>query len=428
MTDPDLETAGLAPGTFDGQVAVVTGAGQGIGRAVARTLAHLGARVVVVDVTDHGAAAAAAITAAGGQALFVRADVADPAAVAALAQQATAAFGPVDILINNAIVVAVAPVVEMPLEVWDRTVAVNLRGAFLTCRAFLPAMLSRGRGTIVNMVSTEAMPGLAAYIASKQGLAGFSQSLAAEVGGQGVRVVAFAPGMVDTPGLRSTAGQLAPRLGLSEAEFLALSLHPAYSGLMPASHAAAATAYLVARLADDYHGEVVTGYTVLEQAGVIAAAAPPAPPEPAPRPAIATTGRRAALEQAVGLCGEVHQALQQAEFEFERLPVFVRPVARGAFKSRVGARVQDVTRAVAKLREQLDRMRLSHTIGDAEFEVDFDRLTSLLERLQAYWQAVPAETARFSSDAAFLRQVAEQSARRAAVIDALRAALKVVHG
>jgi len=130
-------------------------------------------------------------------------------------------------------------------------------------------MLARKRGVILNMISAEAMPGLSAYIASKGGITGFSQSLALEVEGQGVRVIPFGPGMVDTPGIRNVAPELAPQLGIRTEQFLPMPLHPAFDGLMPAAYAGAATAYLVAKLADEFHGKIVTGYEVLERAGVI---------------------------------------------------------------------------------------------------------------------------------------------------------------
>jgi NAD(P)-dependent dehydrogenase (short-subunit alcohol dehydrogenase family) len=228
-----LSQAGLQRDALSGQVAVVTGAGRGIGREAACALAWLGAPVVIAELDeDHGLETSRTISVQGGEALLVRTDVSDPGSVAALAQEANAAFGPVNILVNNAIYLRHAPVVEMSLEDWDRTLAVNLRGAFLTCREFLPAMLAKKAGVIVNMISAEAMPGLSAYIASKQGITGFSQSLALEVHGAGVAVVAFAPGMVDTPGLRSVAGGLAPALGMSAEQFLGFSLQFMCVGLL----------------------------------------------------------------------------------------------------------------------------------------------------------------------------------------------------
>jgi hypothetical protein len=341
-------------------------------------------------------------------------------------------FGPASLLINNAAYEPVAGVLDMPVADWDRALAVNLRGAFLTCRVALPGMLERGHGTIVNLVSAEAMAGMAAYIASKQGLVGFTQSLAAEVGDRGVRVIALAPGMVDTPGLRAVAARLAPRLGLTPAQFLAVSLHSAYDGLMPVSHAAAAVAYLAARLAADYHGQVVTGYTVLEEAGLIA----PAPGSGLPRPAAqpeagaVTPGsdRASRLGRALDLAQKVQTGLIQTSSDIDRLPIFARPLAHGGFQSKTGRRIQDGLKAIGKLTEQLQRMQSYHAVGDAEYALDLPRLLDWLTRLATYYDDVPAQTARFTRDPATLQAVAHQSEERAAAARQLLALAPDLNG
>jgi len=265
-----LARARLSRNTLSGQVAVVTGAGRGIGRESARALAWLGAKVVIAELNNVlGTETRELIHKDAGEALFIHTDVSDTESVTALAAETHKSFRTVDILVNNAILCPAVSVVDMDVELWDEVVAVNLRGAFLTCKTFLPEMLAKKHGTIVNMISTEAMPGLSAYIATKQGVAAFSQSLALEVEGQGVYVIPFGPGMVDTPGIRNVASKLAPRLGMSAEQFLGVSLHPAFEGLMPVEYAGVATTYLIAKLADEFHGETVTGYGVLERAGVI---------------------------------------------------------------------------------------------------------------------------------------------------------------
>lgn len=191
-------------------------------------------------------------------------DVSQETDVNRLAETVRREFGPATILIKGAIISPVAPVVDM--KPWDRVIAVNLRGAFLTCRAFLPDMLAREAGTIINMTSAQAMPFAAAYAASKQALAAFSQSLAVEVGGRGVRVIAFGPGIVDTPGLRDALPALA--------RYSPMDVDEALRGAISPEMAAAAMAYLVTRLADDYHGEEVDVYAVLDRAGVTQAVEP----------------------------------------------------------------------------------------------------------------------------------------------------------
>jgi NAD(P)-dependent dehydrogenase (short-subunit alcohol dehydrogenase family) len=429
---------GLDRNTFARQTAVVTGAGRGIGREVARAFAWLGACVVIAEISDEGQETEQIIRKAGSQAIFVRTDVSEPGDVARLAASAHQAFGRVDILVNNAILCPVASVLEMDVALWDRVLAVNLRGAFLTCKQFLPEMLSKGRGVIINMISTDAMPNLSAYIASKQGIAAFSQSLAAEVGQEGVRVIAFAPGFVDTPGLRGAAKDLAPRLGISAQEFMHLPLHPAYSqSAMPAGHAAAATAYLAAVLADEYHGEQVTGYSVLERAGFIQAAgtAAPAQPEPVEPPLAAVEteienghDRQAQIQRALALCVQLQQAILETGEEFNKLPIFVRPMARAGFKNKSGHSLQDWVANLASLRGQLEKLETGDAAASEALRAGVRSLGQRLDQLAGYYRQVPEETGRFSRDQAFLQEVARTSTWRVRRIGELKALLAMIAG
>lgn len=345
--------------------------------------------------------------------MFVPTDVADEQAVSRLAARTREAFGPADILVNNAIICPVAPLQAMSVDLWDRVMAVNLRGPFLTCRAFLPDMLRRGRGAVINLVSTDAMPHLSAYLASKQGVAALTRSLALEVMEQGVRVVALVPGFVDTPGLRETGSSLAPHLGMTEGEFMGLSLHPAYQGAMPAGDAAAAVVYLAAELAGECHGEVVTGYWVLERAGLLAA--DPGGPLVDRQPA--RDGDVPGRVAAVALGRQLQAALAETEAEFALLPFFVRPLARSGFKNKAGQSLPDWGRTAAELVKQLEA-------GGGERQADYARLRPQLSVLAAYYRGVPAETARFTRDAAMLSEVTDRMARREALLHAFIAALE----
>jgi NAD(P)-dependent dehydrogenase (short-subunit alcohol dehydrogenase family) len=412
-----LTRAGLAQNTLNKQVAIVTGAGRGIGRETARALAWLGAKVIIAELNDVlGTETRELIQKEGGEALFIHTDVSDVNSVKELATKTHKAFRTVDILVNNAILCPATLVTEMDVDLWDRVLAVNLRGTFLTCKTFLPEMLAKEHGTVVNMISTEAMPGLSAYIASKQGIAGLSQSLALEVEGQGVQVISFGPGMVDTPGIRSVVPDLAPRLGMNEEQFLTVPLHPAFDGLMPVEYAGAATAYLVAKLADEFHGEMVTGYEVLERAGVIA------PPRIGGQaPALSEAGKAPFVSEGVdsdiqNLCEQFVEMIVATETEFNQLPAFIRPLARSGFKSRAGQSLQDWARTAKTLREGFKSPVLLVN--------ELSRLDTLFDKLVSYYQGVPAETARFTRESETLQTVDRISRERVALIRKLKAVIK----
>jgi NADP-dependent 3-hydroxy acid dehydrogenase YdfG len=187
---------------LDGQVAIVTGAGRGIGRAVARALAAEGASVVLASRTRADLAQVAEeISAAGGKAFALPTDVRDDREAAALVEETLGRFDRVDVLVNAAGTASFGPVVDAKTDEWDSMLAVNLRGAMLTTRAAVRPMIRQQRGTIIAIASIaarRAIAGCAAYAASKAGLVAFCQSLAEEVR-PAVRVGVLLPGAVDTP-------------------------------------------------------------------------------------------------------------------------------------------------------------------------------------------------------------------------------------
>jgi len=205
MAAPDVSSRSLAELiSLAGRTALVTGGGKGIGAAVARRLAEAGAGVMVADIDK--AAAEQVADEIGGRAIGVELDVTDSAAVEAVVARAVAELGGLDILVNNAGIFPIFPVLALPDEEWDRVLRTNLYGAFYCAREAGRQMVGKG-GVIVNVASIQAFragsPGLAAYTSSKGALVSLTQALAVELGPMGVRVLAVAPTVVDTPGLQA---------------------------------------------------------------------------------------------------------------------------------------------------------------------------------------------------------------------------------
>lgn len=186
------------------KVALVTGAGSGIGRSVALAYSREGARVAVSDIAiSAGRETVAAIESAGGQAFFVETNVADASACEAMVESVVNQFGRLDIACNNAGVNRFSgPTAEYELEHWKEVIDVNLSGVFYCMRYQIAAMLTGGSGAIVNIASVlgkVGFPSVPAYVASKHGVVGLTQAAAVEYGGQGIRVNAVGPGWVLTP-------------------------------------------------------------------------------------------------------------------------------------------------------------------------------------------------------------------------------------
>jgi len=205
-----------------GKTTLITGAGRGIGAACARLFAEHGARVAIADIVPESAeTVAAAIRADGGASLAVEVDVRDEASCIEIVSGTVAQFGALDVLLNCAATVEFAKAAELELDSWRRVVDTNALGTWLACKAAIPAMLAKGRGTIVNMCSvsgTHGQPAFAAYNASKGAVLALTRNLAVDYG-PAIRVNCISPGPTDTPAVREAiAAASDPAAMLAEME------------------------------------------------------------------------------------------------------------------------------------------------------------------------------------------------------------------
>jgi NAD(P)-dependent dehydrogenase (short-subunit alcohol dehydrogenase family) len=196
---------------FQGKVAVVTGAGLGIGQAAAAAFARQGVSVVVVDRNPvSGESTVQALQKEGLRGLFVSADVSSEADVKNMVEQVVAHWGRLDILVNNAGIYIQGDVTQTTLDDWDRIMAVNLTGAFLCTRYAVPVMVKNGGGVIVNVASEAGLVGIkgqVAYNVSKAGMIALTKSCAVDLADRGIRVNAVCPGTTDTPLVREAVSR-----------------------------------------------------------------------------------------------------------------------------------------------------------------------------------------------------------------------------
>ncbi len=283
--------------SLEGRVALVTGAGRGIGAAVARALAGAGARVAVLARTPSDVeGVAGGIRAAGGEALAVTGDVTDEAAVRDAVAEVGRVLGPIDILVNNAGSASANRLGRTDLGEWNRLLAVNATSAFLCTRAVFDGMRARGRGRIVSVASMAGLEGkryVSAYTAAKHALVGFTRAVAAEAAGSDVVVAAVCPGYVDTPLTEGTVRRVVERTSRSPEEALRAVLDAAGQQELVGPDAVAGAVLELCRSGPEANGRLVVldgngpawsidGLASPRQGGPAGAGAAPAPSSPRP--------------------------------------------------------------------------------------------------------------------------------------------------
>ena len=365
-----IAAGSLRPESLAGRVAIVTGAGTGIGFEAARALLWLGASVTIAEVDEAaGAAAVERLTreTPGCPVLFVATDVSDEASVAHTVAATREAFGPVDIVLNNATFAPVGERVEAtPVEHWDRSYAVNLRGPVLLARACLPAMIDRGSGVFVCVSSTGG-PYLGAYETLKAAQLALADTLDGELAGTGVVAYTIGPGLVPTATAVAAVELIAPRLGLTLDEFYTMN-----RGALLSVEAAGAGFAASVVLAEQYAGQEVSSSQALIDAGI-------AIPEDGGVPAGVTVGGAAAGSASavrggadvVELCATVAATLAEQARTWRERPLFERQWMVRDFRKRAGMPVESWLETLEQLADHL------RSVGDGPIGVDLPSLGAL---------------------------------------------------
>ncbi len=340
---------GLKPDALCNETILVTGAGGGIGFEAARALLWLGANVIIAEINETTGAQAGEqlITEFGsGRVLFVHADVGDEASVQNLYQEAVRRFGKVDAVINNATIAALGAVVDLPIEQWDRSYWVNLRGPVLMARAFLPDMILRKHGTFA-CVSSTGTAFLGGYETFKAAQVHLANTLDAELEGTGVIAFTIGPGLVPTETATRAVEQLAPQLGMSLEQFYELNKN----AILTAEEAGAGFAASIV-FAERFKGMEISSLQALKAADINFGA------DDAKRDG-ASDGieqkMRSAeqLRQMAALCEQVRSTLKEQSEDWKRRSIFERQWVIRDFKKVAGMSVDEWLDALQRLEASL---------------------------------------------------------------------------
>jgi NAD(P)-dependent dehydrogenase (short-subunit alcohol dehydrogenase family) len=339
-----ISQLGLSPESLRGETVIVTGAGGGIGFEAARALLWLGANVVIAEIDGpNGSRAQETLQAEFGKdrVVFVRTDVGEEASVQDLYKESMRRFGKVDAVINNATIATLGQVKDLPIEEWDKSYRVNLRGPVLMARAFLPDMIGRNHG-VFACVSSTGTAFLGGYETFKAAQVHLANTLDAELEGTDVIAYTIGPGLVPTETARKAVAQLAPLMGMTVDQFFEMN----QGALLSVEEAGAGFAASVF-LARKFRGQEISSMQVLKAADIHFGAE-----QTEERPAEIQADRRS---QALALCAAVRVTLQEQSEGWKSRSLFERQWVIRDFKKQAGMPAEEWLETLRQLEEDLQR-------------------------------------------------------------------------
>ncbi len=344
MNTPLISQLGLKRQTLDGEVVIVTGAGGGIGLEAARALLWMGACVIIAEVNaTHGQQAAAELASQfeSGCVVFIQTDVGDEQSVGNLYSEAIKRFSKVDVVLNNATIAVLGQVKDVPIEQWDASYRVNLRGPVLLARAFLPDMIKRKHGTFV-CVSSTGTAYLGGYETFKAAQVHLANTLDAELEGTGVIAFTIGPGLVPTETASQAVAQLAPLMGMTVSQFYEMNKNAVLSVEEAGVGFALSILY-----AERFKGMEISSLQAIKAADINYGA------QPSGMAAVPWQADR--KDQAVALCRRVRQTLMEQAEGWKHRSLFERQWVIRDFRKTAGMSAEEWLTDLDDLAAGLDR-------------------------------------------------------------------------
>ncbi len=379
MSSSIISQLGLKPDSLRGETIIVTGAGGGIGYEAARGLLWLGANVIIAEIniaSGNEAAEKLAREFNEKQVCFVHTDVGDENSVQHLYQEAIGRFGKVDGVINNATIAVLDQVKDLPIEQWDQSYRVNLRGPVLMAQKFLPAMITRKHGVFV-CVSSKGMAFLGGYETFKAAQVHLADTLDAELEGTGVIAFTIGPGLIPTQTAVTAVNQIAPLMGMTVEEFYELN-----KGVVLTPEEAGAGFAVSIVFAEKFKGTETSSIQALKTADINFGS------HEVGQVWVASSTNQ--LQQALSLCEKVHQTLKEQSEGWKHRSIFERQWVIRDFKKTSGMSVEDWLSALDQLQNGLK--------GQGEFT------NPPLERLAGYYDHLGEMAKGYEKDAAKLEE------------------------